>query len=118
VSRCICRISRCAARCSNAVINARPTPRRRTALVVGPESLRVAHIIHGAWGVEAPNGFLTVVFATHEWAGEPVNAEPAKHAQVRWVDTDALPDEFVPTTGSVLTHYLSDDVQVSLRGWA
>jgi 8-oxo-dGTP pyrophosphatase MutT (NUDIX family) len=37
-----------------------------TGLTVKPEALKVAHIIHGAWGVEAPNGFLTVVFAAHE----------------------------------------------------
>jgi 8-oxo-dGTP pyrophosphatase MutT (NUDIX family) len=47
-----------------------------TGLTVKPESLKVAHIIHGAWGVEAPNGFLTVVFAAHEWTGEPENREP------------------------------------------
>ena len=49
-----------------------------TGLTVKPESLKVAHIIHGAWGVEAPNGFLTVVFAAHEWTGEPENREPAQ----------------------------------------
>lgn len=30
-----------------------------TGLTVNAESLKVAHIIHGALGVEAPNGFLT-----------------------------------------------------------
>lgn len=53
-----------------------------TGLIVKPESLKVAHIIHSAWGVEAPNGFLTVVFAAHDWTGEPENREPRKHAQV------------------------------------
>lgn len=91
--------------------------REETGMVVDPASLRVAHIIHGAWGVEAPGGFLTVVFATHEWAGEPVNAEPGKHAQVCWVDTDAIPDAFVSTTGSALGQYLSGGAQVSLDGW-
>jgi 8-oxo-dGTP pyrophosphatase MutT (NUDIX family) len=47
-----------------------------TGLTVKPESLKVAHIIHGAWGVEAPNGFLTVGFAAHDWTGEPENREP------------------------------------------
>lgn len=91
--------------------------REETGLVVDPKSLRVAHIIHGAWGVEAPNGFLTVVFATHEWTGEPVNTEPGKHAQVCWVGTDAIPDDFVSTTRSALAHYLRGDAQVSLDGW-
>ncbi|WP_121841579.1 NUDIX domain-containing protein [Streptomyces sp. S5] len=88
-----------------------------TGLAVRPEALKVAHIIHGARGVEAPNGFLTVVFAAHEWAGEPENREPHKHTQVRWVDAAAIPDEFVDTTASALHHYLDGGQQVSLNGW-
>ncbi|MEU8350251.1 NUDIX domain-containing protein [Streptomyces sp. NPDC048845] len=88
-----------------------------TGLTAKPESLKIAHIIHGGWGVEAPNGFLTVVFAAHEWTGEPENREPSKHAQVRWVDTDAIPEEFVDTTASALRQYLADGQQVTLDGW-
>ncbi|MFB1041635.1 NUDIX domain-containing protein [Streptomyces chrestomyceticus] len=88
-----------------------------TGLTVKPESLKVAHIIHGAWGVEAPNGFLTVVFAAHDWTGEPENREPHKHSQVRWVDANAIPDAFVGTTGSALHHYLNNGLEVSLDGW-
>ncbi|MGW6744137.1 NUDIX domain-containing protein [Streptomyces sp. NPDC055025] len=88
-----------------------------TGLTVKPESLRVAHIIHGAWGVEAPNGFLTVVFATHKWTGEPENREPSKHAQVCWVDADSIPVGFVDTTASALHRYLNSGPQVSLDGW-
>ncbi|MFD4540373.1 NUDIX domain-containing protein [Streptomyces bauhiniae] len=88
-----------------------------TGLTVKPESLKVAHIIHGAWGVEAPNGFLTVVFAAHDWTGEPENREPRKHAQVRWVDGDAIPENFVDTTSSALHRYLAGGTQISLDGW-
>ncbi|MCQ4210418.1 NUDIX domain-containing protein [Streptomyces longispororuber] len=88
-----------------------------TGLVVKPEALKVAHIIHGAWGVEAPNGFLTVVFAAHEWSGEPENREPRKHAQVRWMDAHDIPEQFVATTNSALHLYLADGTQVSLDGW-
>ncbi|MET7914144.1 NUDIX domain-containing protein [Streptomyces avermitilis] len=88
-----------------------------TGLAVKPEALKVARIIHGAWGVEAPNGFLTVVFTTHEWTGEPENREPHKHAQVRWVRADAIPEEFVDTTASALHRYLTGGPQVSLDGW-
>ncbi|RYJ22301.1 MutT-family protein [Streptomyces sp. L-9-10] len=88
-----------------------------TGLTVTPESLRVAHIIHGAWGVEAPNGFLTVVFATHEWTGEPENREPRKHSQVCWVDVDAIPAAFVATTAKALTRHLQGSQEVSLDGW-
>ncbi|MET7774640.1 NUDIX domain-containing protein [Streptomyces mirabilis] len=88
-----------------------------TGLTVKPESLKVADIIHGAWGVEAPGGFLTVVFTAHEWTGEPENREPRKHAQVRWVDADAVPEDFVGTTAGALNRYLAGGPQVSLDGW-
>ncbi|MEV5256890.1 NUDIX domain-containing protein [Streptomyces anulatus] len=88
-----------------------------TGLTVKPEALKVAHIIHGAWGVESPNGFLTVVFATHEWAGEPQNRERRKHSQVRWIDAHAIPENFVDTTSSALQQYLAGGPEVSLDGW-
>ncbi|SEE59028.1 NUDIX domain-containing protein [Streptomyces sp. Ag109_O5-10] len=88
-----------------------------TGLTVRQESLKLAHIIHGASGVEAPNGFLTVVFAAHEWTGEPENREPRKHAQVRWVDADTIPENFVDTTSSALRRYLAGGPEVSLGGW-
>ena len=91
--------------------------REETGLVVSPSDLRLVHVIHGARGVEAPNGFLTVVFAAREWTGEPVNREPRKHAQVRWVDADAVPDNFVRTSARALKSYLSGGPQVSLGGW-
>ncbi|WP_203182258.1 NUDIX domain-containing protein [Streptomyces pratensis] len=91
--------------------------REETGLIVEPEALRVAHIIHGSWGVEAPNGFLTVVFATHEWAGEPENREPRKHAQVRWTDVDAVLEAFVGASAEALHRYLTGGSQVSLAGW-
>ncbi|WP_405931408.1 NUDIX domain-containing protein [Streptomyces sp. NBC_00827] len=91
-----------------------------TGLTVKPEALEVAHIVHGALGVEAPNGFITVVFAAHEWTGEPENREPRKHAQVRWVDADAIPDAFVGSSADALHQYLSGGrgPGVSLRGWS
>ncbi|MDH6110328.1 8-oxo-dGTP pyrophosphatase MutT (NUDIX family) [Kitasatospora sp. MAP12-15] len=91
--------------------------KEETGLVVDPEALQLAHVIHGARGVEAPNGFLTVVFAAHSWSGDPVNVEPEKHAQVGWISVDAIPENFVPTTASALTRYLAGGPGVSLGGW-
>ncbi|MEU1877905.1 NUDIX domain-containing protein [Streptosporangium sp. NPDC020072] len=88
-----------------------------TGLVVRPESLRLAHVIHGARGVEAPNGFLTVVFAVHEWLGTLTNGEPHKHAQVRWIPTTELPQNFVSTTASALHRYLAGGPDISLDSW-
>ncbi|MBO1413513.1 NUDIX domain-containing protein [Streptomyces sp. FH025] len=91
--------------------------KEETGLAVSPEDLRLAHVIHGARGVEAPNGFLTVVFAAHRWYGELANGEPAKHSEVAWTDTDAVPDEFVSTTRSALLSYLNSGPSVSLDSW-
>ncbi|MGW2561874.1 NUDIX domain-containing protein [Streptomyces sp. NPDC001514] len=88
-----------------------------TGLTVKAESLTVAHIIHGSWGVEAPNGFLTVVFAAREWTGQPENREPRKHSQVRWVDADAIPEAFVAGTADALHQYLNNGAEVSLTVW-
>ncbi|WP_327695467.1 NUDIX domain-containing protein [Streptomyces sp. NBC_00459] len=88
-----------------------------TGLTVRPEALRVAHVVHGAEGVQAPNGYLTVVFAAHAWTGEPENREPDKHAEVRWVEVDALPQEFVRTSAGALRRYLDGGPLISLAGW-
>lgn len=88
-----------------------------TGLVVQPESLRVAHLVHGLHGVDAPDGFLTVVFATHDWTGTPENREPTKHAALRWADPAALPTPFVPTSAEALHHYLAGGPEVAITGW-
>ncbi|MYV98352.1 NUDIX domain-containing protein [Streptomyces sp. SID3343] len=91
--------------------------REETGVIVDPADLRVAHVIHAAWGVEGPGGFLTVVFAAHTWTGEPVNAEPTKHDRVRWVDTNDIPQDFVTTTASALDGYLRHGPDTTLHGW-
>lgn len=89
-----------------------------TGLSVRPEDLVLAHLVHGAWGVESPGGFVTVVFAVHAWTGELVNREPDKHAAAVWTDTAALPEAFVPSTASALRAHLAGDAPgVTLRGW-
>lgn len=88
-----------------------------TGLVVDQADLRLAHVIHSSFGVESPNGFLTVVFAAERWSGELVNREPHKHSRVGWVAVEELPDEFVETTGTALRRYLAGADLLSLVGW-
>ena len=80
--------------------------KEETGLTVDLATLRVAGIIHGAWGVEAPNGFLTVIFAAHQWNGEPVNAEPRKHTQIAWFPATDVPADLVPDRRQALLGYL------------
>lgn len=68
-------------------------------------------------GRRGPNGFLTVVFAAHDWTGEPENREPRKRSQIRRVDASAIPEAFVDTTAIALHHYLTRGADVSLDGW-
>lgn len=88
-----------------------------TGLTVKPEALEVVHLVHAARGVDAPDGFLTVVFATHEWTGDLENREPHKHAQVRWTDTTSLPEDFVEGDAAGLHGYLAGGPRLSLYDW-
>jgi 8-oxo-dGTP pyrophosphatase MutT (NUDIX family) len=80
--------------------------KEETGLTVDPASLKIAGIIHGAWGVEAPNGFLTVIFAARTWDGEPINVEPCKHAQLAWFPVGSVPAKLVPDRREALLGYL------------
>ncbi len=91
--------------------------KEETGLIVEAADLTVAGIIHSSWGVEGPNGFLTVVFATHSWTGEPTNAEPNKHSQIAWTPVDRLPAQFVSTTHTALVNYLTSGPMVSSDGF-
>ncbi|MFJ4440178.1 NUDIX domain-containing protein [Streptomyces sp. NPDC088923] len=89
-----------------------------TGVQLRPESLEVAHVIHGRRGTAAPDGWLTVVFTTHEWTGTPHNREPEKHARVEWVPASRVPTAFVPGSRAALDGYLGDGPRLTLRGWA
>lgn len=88
-----------------------------TGLRVDPADLRLAHVVHGALGVEAPGGYVTVVFAVDRWAGEPHNAEPEKHAQVAWFPIDAVPADSVAPTAEAVAAYRAGRHEVLLTGW-
>jgi len=61
-------------------------------LHINPSSLTFAGVFHRHEGDERVDFFLHV----REWTGEPVNAEPAKCAELRWVDVNDLPENTVP----------------------
>jgi 8-oxo-dGTP pyrophosphatase MutT (NUDIX family) len=92
--------------------------REETGLIVDPAELRLVHVVHGAYGVESPGGFLTVIFTAHRWRGTLVNAEPHKHSQVRWVPADSLPEEIVFSVDHVIQRCLSGEAGITLHGWS
>jgi 8-oxo-dGTP pyrophosphatase MutT (NUDIX family) len=77
--------------------------REETGLEAAPDTLRVAHVIHGGRSaVAGVAGFLTVVLEAPVWRGEPVNGEPHKHSAVRWWPLDGLPRACVPSSRRAL----------------
>ncbi|MFD5318953.1 NUDIX domain-containing protein [Streptomyces sp. NPDC127098] len=88
-----------------------------TGLVVDPAELRLAHVVHGAHGVESPGGFVTVIFTAHRWSGTLDNREPEKHSRAEWVPVDAIPEPLVFGEERVIHRCLAGDPGVSLPGW-
>lgn len=76
--------------------------------VVLPQRSLNAKFAQGMWdlpvGKSEPGEPITetAVRELFEETGEPVNREPHKHTQVRWVHAYAIPEEFVDTTASAL----------------
>jgi len=92
--------------------------KEETGLVVLPDDLRLAHVIHGSHGVEAPAGFLTVVFSANRWSGNPANNEPEKHSAVEWADISDLRERrFVPDRQDAITAFFTGGPTVTCSGW-
>ncbi|MCX4812775.1 NUDIX domain-containing protein [Streptomyces sp. NBC_01239] len=85
-------------------------------LTVKPESLKVAHIIHSASSQGLPERLPHRRLLRLRVDRRTRKPRTCKHAQVRWVDTDAMPEAFVDTTASALHCYLDSGPQVSLDG--
>ncbi|MFR9725910.1 NUDIX domain-containing protein [Streptomyces sp. MS19] len=88
-----------------------------TGLVVDPADLALRHVVHGAKGAEAPAGFLTVIFTAERWTGTAYNAEPDKHAEVRWFPVSQLPAGLVFSTDQVIERCLRGAPGLTLHGW-
>ena len=43
-----------------------------------------------------------VCFEALDWTGEPVNAEPEVHGEIKWFNADELPDKLTPSTREAL----------------
>lgn len=59
---------------------------------IDPADMVFAGVFHRHEGDERVDFFVQV----RNWSGEPVNAEPGKCDELRWVNLDALPENIVP----------------------
>lgn len=69
-------------------------------LLLAPEELRLAHVMHRGVAPERVDFF----FAAERWAGTPQNREPQRCAALAWCPLDALPTEMVPYIAAAIAH--------------
>ncbi|GGK17517.1 hypothetical protein GCM10010124_07550 [Pilimelia terevasa] len=69
-----------------------------------PEQVRFVQLVHHAGPGEEPR--VGVFFEATRWAGEPVNAEPHKCAELRWFPARAIPPETLDYPAEAIARYL------------
>ncbi|HEX5503811.1 MAG TPA: NUDIX domain-containing protein [Thermomicrobiales bacterium] len=75
--------------------------REEAGIVIAPADLAVVGVMHRLEGDERVDFFL----AASRWAGEAVNAEPHKCAELAWHPLDRLPEDIVPYVRLALDRY-------------
>lgn len=53
--------------------------------------------VHSFYKKGTENELAAFVFECHQWQGDIVNKEPAKHSQFEWVDINNLPSPMIPS---------------------
>jgi 8-oxo-dGTP diphosphatase len=89
--------------------------REETGITLDPAALRHVLSIHqrNPGTSHARIGF---VFTPRTWDGEPVNAEPHKHAELIWADPARLPLDTVGYTAAVIAA-VEQGLAFTLNGW-
>jgi 8-oxo-dGTP diphosphatase len=62
-------------------------------ITIDEADLTYAHSLHRK---STPNELVAFVFECHQWQGQIINKEPAKHSHFEWVDIQNLPLPMVP----------------------
>ncbi|MFI6497195.1 NUDIX domain-containing protein [Nonomuraea typhae] len=88
--------------------------REEVGVIINPRDLRPATVVHHLSPEGNPR--LGVFFATSRWYSEPINAEPAKCAELTWAPADDLPSNTVPYTAAGIELYRTG-VGVGVHGW-
>ena len=75
--------------------------REEIGVELDPADMVFAGAFHRHEGDERVDFFMRV----NKWSGQPVNAEPAKCDDLRWVPMDALPENTIPYIRQALSNY-------------
>lgn len=81
-------------------------------LVLRPEDLQLAHVIHRLGTEER----MSMFFRAAAWQGTPRNLEPHKCSELAWYPFDALPEPMVPYVRHAVVRVQAGDVY-SEFGW-
>jgi len=60
--------------------------------------------------------WIDVLFEVKKWKGEPNNAEPHKHGELKWLDPENLPENVIPSIKFYLEQ-IKDGNTYSEYGW-
>ncbi len=79
---------------------------------IEPQDIRYSSVMHRMQGDERVDFFVNI----EKWEGEPVNAEPDKCDDIRWVNVDDLPANTIPYIGRAL-HNHRTGIAFEEYGW-
>jgi len=72
---------------------------------IKPADLQFVHVMHQRDKQE----YIDFYFAAKAWEGEPVNCEPEKCDDLRWVPLNELPQNVIPNVKQALAAYAAGD---------
>ena len=61
-------------------------------IIVREDDLEFIHAFYR----KGKDELVAFVFKCSKWEGEPLNKEPEKHEELRWIDADHLPEKIIP----------------------
>jgi 8-oxo-dGTP diphosphatase len=91
---------------------ARREAEEETGVCIEADDLAFSSVVHRKDGDERLDFFVSV----HKWQGEPVNTEPEKCDELRWVHIHELPDNVIPYVRKAIQNHL-DGIPFHEFGW-
>lgn len=65
-------------------------------LAILSKNLELVHISHRRSSIPENHERIDLFFRIKRWEGEPINAEPHKHGEIKWFPLKKLPKNMVP----------------------
>ncbi len=85
-------------------------------VILKPENLKVAHVMHRDSGLAEDNERIDVFFTAENWDGEIKNKEPNKCDDLSWFDFNNLPSNIIPYVKQAID-CIKNKVFYSEHGW-